>query len=292
MPTKLGVLAILVFWLVVIAHMVDREVLPRYAHDMPSVQIDVADEATRSVPGRWGVFRDGIRLGTLTTTLEPIDADGTFAFHSYYHDLAFSTGGVNLSVKTMTLSTIVHRDGRLAGQSMSARLGLDYQGLRVNGTVNVNATVVDGVLQGRCVMTSSVLDLDEPLPPRSVPLGPVLHSLQPMNRLKNVRPGQRWVVREVNPLGESMAILGRQIVAKFGSKVLNFGGDSEAAEYLAEVQPDPVVWTRRAESILCWRIDYRGKESTAQTWVAVNDGKVLRQEAKSFGETLRLERED
>ncbi len=292
MPSRFGVVLILIFWLAVTAHMIDREVLPRLNRDTPAVQIDIADEATRSVPGRWGIFRGDQRLGTLHTRMEPIDADGTFAFTSDYNTIQFTQGRVTLGAKNLVLKTIVHRDGRLAGQNMAGKLAVNLGGIHIDGKVNIDATVVNGSLVGRCVVSSSVIELDEPLPSRPVPPGPVLNPLQPMNRLRNVRPGQRWTILEVNPLSESMAILTRQVLAKYGGKSFNFGSGSEPTEYVAEVQSEPVIVERRTGSVPCWRIDYRGKDATASTWVAVSDGKVLRQQAESFGEVLRLERED
>ena len=142
-------------------------------------------------------------------------------------------------------------------------------------------------------MTSSFLNVEEPLTPTPVPSGQVLNPLQPLNRLKNVQPGRRWAIHQVDPLAIAMNVLARKLAEKYGlGSFVKSPATGEGAAMIAEVHSEPVMLARAQREVPCWRIDYRSDNATAATWVAVSDGKVLRQESASFGETLRLERED
>jgi hypothetical protein len=41
----------------------------------------------------------------------------------------------------------------------------------------------------------------------------------------------------------------------------------------------------------CWAIEYLAERVTSKTWVDIEDGKVVKQEANGIGETLVLMRE-
>jgi hypothetical protein len=222
--------------------------------------------------------------------LEPVDADDTFKFVSDYQNLSATVLGANVKASKLNIATILHRDGRLAGQEMKAEVSIDYHGIHFAATAAVKGRVVNGQLEGQCTVRSTLLDVDDSLPPTPVPPGPVLSPLQPMNRLKNVRPGQRWVIREVNPLGDAMAVLLTKLLKTHGGASFDFSRPK--AEFVAEVQSEPVMLAWRGQDVACWIIDYRSDNATARTWVAVKDGKVLQQEATTFGETMRLEREE
>src|SRR5437764_975689 len=142
MPSRLGIALILAFWLAVVGQVAYRDVLPRYATDAPIVQIDLADEATRSVHARWGIYREGKRIGTIQTMLEPVDVDDTFKFISLYQNLSASVLGASVKATKLDLTTILHRDGRLAGQEMTAEVSIDYQGMHFEATAAVKGRVV------------------------------------------------------------------------------------------------------------------------------------------------------
>ncbi|HJZ90878.1 MAG TPA: hypothetical protein VKE40_08395, partial [Gemmataceae bacterium] len=62
-------------------------------------------------------------------------------------------------------------------------------------------------------------------------------------------------------------------------------------ELLAEVQVETEPVTHRGKTHTCRVIVYRAEKVTARTWVDVQDGKVVRQEATMLGETMALQRE-
>jgi hypothetical protein len=67
-----------------------------------------------------------------------------------------------------------------------------------------------------------------------------------------------------------------------------------APELLAEVLREPVTLDRPGGPVACWVIEYRSEDPPilARTYVARDDGRVLRQEASSGGDRLRFERQD
>lgn len=293
MPSRIGIVLILAFWLAVTAYVIREDVLPHYAASAPAVQVDLVDEATRGVPARWGVFHGSSRVGTLGTLMEHDPASDTFRFESSLRELNLESNGFKLQSPKLDLVSRIHRDGRLAAESMKGTLTGTLGGVPFTVAVEIESTVRNGVLEGRCRISSNVLNADEPLTPTPVPTGQVLHPLQPLNRLKDVRPGHRWTIQQVDPLASAMNVLARKLAEKYGlGSLVKFPTSGEGKTLIAEVRSDPVLLERAKGGVLCWRIDYRSETSTATTWVAVSDGKVLRQEAVSFGETLRLERED
>jgi hypothetical protein len=120
----------------------------------------------------------------------------------------------------------------------------------------------------------------------------VLNPMMPVRRLRDVQPGRRWVIREVDPLRDAVSILLRE-AAKDSQVALSALPRPENRELLAEVRPTPEKLVRDGgQAVECWVIEYRGEDVAARTWVSVADGRVLRQEAAGLGEQLRFERED
>lgn len=303
MPSRLGVGLILLFWLLTTGYVFNRDVLPRLRSDAPpALRIDLADEATQATPVRWTVWRGTTQVGTLNTKMEYRESDDTFSFMSIYSNLRLDTdvGGMKVRCEVPALKLVVRvgRAGELRSQDMAGNLkGTLMLGPVPAGEATAEATltgvVKNGELIGRCVLKSSLGDVDRPLDPVPVPAGQVLNPLQPVNRLQDVRPGRRWLVYEVDPLGESVSQLIRGLLAEHvQSKLVSLPPPSReplVAEVLAEPENLP---RRKGEPVPCWVIEYRGEKATAKTWVSVADGRVLRQEATGHGEMLRLERED
>lgn len=301
MPSRLSVGLILAFWLAVTGFVVDRDVLPRLRSDAPpAIRIDLSDEATQTVPARWSVWRGGQQVGLLQTRMSYVAADDTFQFVSTYRNLRFDVSGLRCEVPELTITLRVGRDGDLRAQDMAGKLkGMVAAGpvtvFEAEATADVSGVVRDGFLYGHVRLKSPLGDIDQLLDPVPVPQGQVLNPLQPVNRLRDVRPGRRWVVYEVNPLADALAALAQGLLKKHaGAALAGMAADSGKREPLvAQVSDRPEVLTRKGDKeVPCWVIEYRGEKASAKTWVAVDDGKVLRQEATGQGEALRLERED
>lgn len=298
MPSRLGVALIAAFWLATTAYVGYRDVWPRLFSDgPPPLRIDLADEATQTAATTWAVYRGSERVGTLHTRMQYMPEDDTFRFVNTFRDLRVSLGRVrllDLAVDAPMIETVVRvtRAGELREQRMAGKLSVVAgKAPLAEATADVTGQVEGGMLAGRVKLRSSFGELDRPLDPVPVPAGQVLNPLMPVNRLQDVRPGRRWVIRQVDPLHDAVDALVRQ-VAKQSDLAAGLVPPQGSRELLAEVKSTPERLDRKGGPADCWVIEYRGDGTEARTWVGVADGRVLRQEASGFGEVLRFERED
>jgi hypothetical protein len=298
MPSRLGVGLIVLFWLAATAHVGYREVWPRYFSDgPPPLRIDLADEAAQTVPTYWDVYRGDQRVGKLTTRMQYVPEDDTFRFLNTYLNLSVEFGAVSLEVPKLDTTVRVTRSGDLREQQMTgllqARLKTKLGSIALgNATAEVTGVVQNGQLVGRCKITSPAGNIDRPLEPVPVPQGQVLNPMMPVSRLRDVQPGRRWVIHQVDPLRDALNVLIKEVLKSSqvaASAIPQPGG----GELIAEVQSSPERLERPDKGpVECWVIEYRGDEVQARTWVSVADGRVLRQEASGFGERLRFERQE
>lgn len=295
MPTRRGVALILLFWLVTVGYVGYRDVWPRlFADTAPTVWIDLSDEATQTVPVRWSLYRGDQRVGGVTTQMSydaPADA---FQFVTKYHgDLAVDIIGVNFKVPDYEMTMLLTRTGQLRAQKMSAGFAVKFFGLSRGGTAAVDCVVDEGKLVGTCKLVAEDFGtVEEPLKPTPVPEGQILNPLQPVNRLRGVRPGMRWVICEVNPMGEAIASIKNFMLKKnLGTSLLN-SESTEQDAMIATVGDQPERVKLKRGEYDCWVIEIRGAHGTTTVWVRVTDGHVLQQVAKVEGETMRLEREE
>jgi hypothetical protein len=302
MPSRLGLLAVLLSWAAVTGHVVYHDVWPRYFADAPpALQIDLADEATQQAPTKWTITRGGKKIGTLTTRMEYLAADDTFLFVNNYGRLTLDAGkgdGV-LSVEVPRLVTTIRvtRTGELREQSMSGELRVLLGPIEIgHAAAEVEGRVVDGVLLGRCTVRYPIgaarPTIDRELDPVPVPAGQVLNPMMPLNRLRDITPGRRWVIREVDPLKDALAVLGQEL-AKGAKLNIALPQSASGAELIAEVQSGTEDYPLRVgQPVPCRVIVYRGERASARTWVSAADGRVMRQEATAGDETLRFDRDD
>ena len=302
MPSRLGLLAVLVSWAAVTGHVFYHDVWPRYFADAPpGLQIDLADEATQQAPTKWTIYRGGKKIGTLTTRMEYLAADDTFRFVNNYGRLTLDAGKSDsvLSVEAPRLVTTIRvtRTGELREQSMSGELRVFLGPVEIgHAAAEVEGRVVNGVLLGRCrvryPVTAPQPTIDRELDPVPVPAGQVLNPMMPLNRLRDITPGRRWVIREVDPLKDALAVLGQEL-AKGAKLTIALPQSASGAELIAEVQSGTEDYPLRVgQPVPCRVIVYRGERVSARTWVSAADGRVMRQEATAGDETLRFDRDD
>ena len=299
MPSRLGTLLIVAFWLATTFVVVRRDIWPRYFGDEPpAVAIDIADEATQLAATHWAVTRAGKPVGSLRAHMRYEAADDTFRFVNDYARLRLELArGFELEVPQLTTAVRVNRDGGLREQSMSGQMAVLVGGVEVGSArAEVRGAVEGGVLKAHCTIfappESRTPSVDRDLDPVPAPGGQVLNPLMPLNRLRGVRPGRRWVVRAVDPLADAAVLLVRELGKD--SALVRAIPAPRSRELLAEVDDEPQLLKRDGlPAVPCWVIRYRhGGEGEARTWVAVNDGRVLRQEATLSGDSIRFERED
>jgi hypothetical protein len=300
MPSRPVVALIVLFWAATLGVAFYRDVWPRLAASgPPPIAVDLGDEASQLLPVRWDVFRGDGKAGRLVSRTTYIDADDTFEFKYKYSDLRLDFPGVRVAVPELTVATRVTRAGALREQAMAGRmlLQVERRGAGPDGETEyltlaeaearVEGRVENGRFVGRCDLRSPLFNVQRDLDPVPVPDGQALGPLQPVNRLGNVRPGQQWTVREVDPLGEAMAVLLREQGRQFGVEL----PEPKREPLIATVADDQQAPPGRDDP--CWVIEYReGGELRAKTWVRAADGKVLRQEALGMGESVALVRDE
>jgi hypothetical protein len=324
MPSRLGVVTIALFWLATTGFVAYRDVWPHYFSDgPPPVRIEMTDEATTQIPAKWTLYWDqgeGLKkIGGASTELTYETADDTFWFKSEYRDLKFDVAGFLIEMANVSSDVRVNRAGVLKEQRFVGDITLSRQILRgaiplAEATALLTGKVQDKAMTGRCRVWNPKLGrnsdrwepaevpvIDERLDPVPVPDGQVLNPLMPLGRVRGVRAGRTWVIREVNPLAEAISSSLRNAAKKENLSMLvgAAGRAGEHRRFVARVRSAPEVLDRlpplgaepRAP-VPCLAIDYDGGEGvSAVTWVGVADGTVYRQEASLFGEKLRFERD-
>ena len=135
------------------------------------------------------------------------------------------------------------------------------------------------------------LDLDPPASHMGIADAGALNPLHPVHRLRNLRPGQRWVQPLTDPLADAQRMALSEIAKRYtGVDFKQFAGPAKAKNLLAEVAgPKSLEWHDEMQD--CYVITYRGDNYAASTWVRVADGLVLRQEASSSGDEWTLQRD-
>ena len=296
MPSRLGVVGILLFWIATTGYILYREVGPRWFFDdgPPPLRIDLVDEAAQAVPTKWSIYRGTQKVGALSSRMEYVAADDTFRFVNQYQRVNFDFEKVTILIPRLETRVRVTRAGELREQELNGDLEVLVAKVKLGGaTANVESRVVDGQLVGQCQLTNSPFgNIDRPLDPVPVRAGEVLHPMMPVNRLQDVRPGRRWTVRVADPLQESMLALFEER-AKQSPLLAAALPRRQQQEWLAEVSDRPETLERKSgERVECWVIEYRTEEIQARTWVNVVDGRVMRQEATFMGEHLVFERDE
>jgi len=239
----------------------------------------------------------------LTTELRYVESDDTFWFDNTYRELKFDFDRITVWIPEAETGVRVTRHGDLREQTLrgSLEIRLRQGGIPMTlarAKAEIGGVVRDGWLHSLCRISSSfTAPLERELEPVSVPSGQVLNPMMPVSRLRDIRPGQRWVIRRVDPLGQALRLAMTDLAKQhfpLGS-ISGSLGSGTTPELVATVRSAPELLRRRnGQSVLCWVIDYRSgpNDAEASTWVSVEGTRVLRQEASWQGERLRFERVD
>lgn len=296
MPSRIGIVFILIFWLATVGYVGYRDVWPRLVRDAaPTVWIDLSDEATQTVPVRWGLYRGETRVGTMNSQMVFDTVSEQFRFVTKYREFQVDVQPIRCVVPEMELTTQLDRSGQLRGQTLHGMLIAKLLGQELaRGTATIECVVRDGELVGQCRLESDFFPpIEEPLEATPVPDGQVLNPLQPVNRLRGVRAGLRWVIYENDPLGDAIANATKQVLKKKGLGSSLFAPKpTERQSMIATVSDEPEMIHTAKGDHRCWSIEIRGERGTATIWVRASDGFVMRQIAVVGGDSLRLEREE
>jgi hypothetical protein len=299
MPPRLLSVAIVLFWLATSGWLISREVLPHLRPgEPPPVAIDLVDEAQRhAAPVLWIITRDGKRIGSARSWVSYRESDDSFTLHNEIIRMEVNLGFLaSFYLRSLHTSYQVSRTGDLRAMHADIRAdsSLFLAGPREGGRSldpQIKGQVSGEVRDHRFIANGWVEALtlgrhEFTLEPVEVPSqGTVLNPLHPVNRLLNVRPGQRWRMPTINLLAEALA---RSADGVLPAGLLPSGPRFLDAEVLAE--PQSLTWSNREAR--CLVIEYRSEQSVkARIWVRDSDGLVLRQEALQDRETLVLQRD-
>jgi hypothetical protein len=291
MPSRFLTLVIVSFWLATTGWFVAREFATRWhTGDPPPYTIEFADEALKNAPAvRWKLFRNGNQIGTVRTGLQYNEADDSFRLVAESSRIdVLNARWIQVSARDLKTELRVNRDGELRG--MRTGVTLDIQDMAVR--VEVAAEVIGRRIERTCRINSPLGKFAPDLQPVAYTRGSVLNPLHPVNRVAGLKPGQRWQVPLVDPLGDALKAALQEAVARQLGREMPAAPVDAASRFLAgEVLPATreLDWEHGVHE--CFVIEYRGDEYTARTWVRVADGLVLRQEAQSTDEELVLQRE-
>lgn len=281
MPSRLWTVIIVAFWLAASAWLFSRDLWPRLRPgEPPPFVIDLVDEARRTAPRiRWVIRRGDRQIGTLRTWVEYHDPTDTFELHGELKQLNLDgIPGHRVQAPEVTGMYRVTREGEL--REMVAAGELQVSGVLFNAKLSghFHGQVRDRRFQPEAYVVLG--DVKHPLDLPPVPVsgrGSVLNPMHPLNRIRGLRPGQQWTMPVVDPLGDFLSALQK--------------GQPKDRVLQAQVLPETKLLTWNGREWQCLVIEYEGDDRSARTWLRVEDGLVLRQEATMYGERLVMERE-
>lgn len=286
MPPRYVTFAILAFWAGTAGWLFYRDLLPRFAPGQPPpFAIDLADEA-HALPTRWTIFKNGqIAVGKehgyLRTWVGYRESDDTFEMASEfkYWLQAGQKGAPDFVVENKYRIT---REGELRELHVDATCSLGA----IKGHAQLDGEVIEHLFHSRLKYELPFFSKPSEYTPKPVAMkgrGSILNTLQPVNRLPNLRQGQRWRIPTFDLLEELL-------------KDLLGGVQGQVAEvtYMdAEVLPDIhyLEWSHRKIQVPCLVIEYHGGDAKAFTWVRESDGLVLMQQGALQGDEIILMRD-
>jgi hypothetical protein len=292
MPKRPGVVLIILFWLTTVSYIVYRDVLPQlFGDSAPRVWIDLSDEATQAIPIRWTMYRNGAQFGRVSTNMSFDAGTELFQYSTKYRELNIELETVKCTIPELEITTAVNRAGQLRAQGIKLQVQAKLKGIEIGSAHGIIESVVhENVLVGNCRLTSTLFPpIEQPLEPTPVPDGQVINPMQPVNRLRGVQPGMRFVIYEINPLGDALKIIEEAVIKKYLQTTLFKSKPTERKSLIATVGDRPEALERKSGPVDCWVIDFRSDSGTSKVWVRVSDGQVLQQLASVSGETLRRE---
>jgi hypothetical protein len=310
MPPRHITLVIAAFWVAMSGWLFYRDLWPSLRPGAPPPYvIDLVDEARfRESNNHWFVFQNGREVGYANTWVDFRGSDDTFRMNGEFKIRRPQgvAGDPLLEMKSMYRVT---RSGELrevsaevtirvvpflqffVGSSVSRLLAPVFKNVDAEIKGSVSGPVRDGKLALRYKVPQ--FQIEDELPPIDVAnRGSVLNTMQPLNRLHDLRPGQQWQIALFDPLSLIVDSLAGSKLADplIGSIPANL----RVQTMDAEVREANLVWSQdvdqSSEVIACLVIDYKREDAQARTWVRKSDGMVLQQEAHFLNQEMILKR--
>jgi hypothetical protein len=290
MPPRLIVATIVAGWLATAGWFASEKWLPWLrTSDEPAFVVELADEVAPQ-QASWLLYRKDKRIGAAETRMAP-RKDGTFELSTRLRDLELSYGVADVKMPVFQTTRTVTRNGDLlrldARAVMIVRARLLGVDLKTDATIR--GEVTGDEFRGECEYDYGSGKTKHPLEPIRLVSKNAFSPLQPFQKFPPLRPGQTWRVSNLDPVSDALDGALKQVIYKqFG---LRLTIPEQPRELLAQVQEETEPVTHRGKTHTCRVIVYRAEKVIARTWVDVEDGKVVRQEASLLGETMALQRE-
>lgn len=290
MPSRTIAVLIVALWLATLSWWLVREVVPSLdPGEPPPFAIDLADQfRTHGLPVDWTINQDDQPVGLARILVRPSAND------TYYLDgtITYTTEiGPSLRARISVKNSYhVTTEGQLLDLKTDITIEMPPKAEVALDAEWKKGNLIRGHMEGKVsdhrLHPTGYIDVHGArfgLPRQTVELSrhaQVINPLQPVNRIKGLRPGQKWRQAMFDPVAAALAASVPAGLATYQQRWLQ-------AEVQAELPSLP--WDGQAVS--CLVIHYRGEELEARTWVRADDGLVLRQEVNSgMGGWLSLDR--
>ncbi|HEX3148160.1 MAG TPA: hypothetical protein VHR66_08745 [Gemmataceae bacterium] len=296
MPPRPLAAAVIVAWLAAIGWLAHDKWLPwlRPA-DEPAFLVELADEVAPE-HASWLVYRQDKRIGSAETRLAA-RKDGLFEMTSRLRDLDVKMSLAQVKMPVFATTRLLTREGELVRLDAHAVLLMTGLGGDLRVEADIKGHVEGDQFVGTCDFDFGSGKTQQALEPIKLVSKNAFSPMQPMQKYPPLRPGQTWRVANLDPVTDALEGAVRQIADKLqrealGGKVLiALPKNKRPKELLAQVQSETEEIAHKGKTYTCRIIVFQADDVKARTWVDIADGRVIRQEASSSGDTIVLQRE-
>lgn len=296
MPSRFAIVLIFVAWLSTIGWVAYDRWLPWLRPtDQPVFVVELADEVAPQ-NAIWTLYRKNEQIGGAETRFAPLK-DGTFELHHRLREVELRVSLLTIRIVNFATTKNVNRDGDLLKLSAVAKIEFKLGATVFKIDAKLNGTVVGDALHATCDFDSDFGKSNETLEPIPLASKRAQTPLQPLHRFPELRTGQTWREANIDPVSEALNTAIERIVAKklaeqLGGKLpFKLPKANTPRELVAEVQSEPETITHRERQYPCHVVVYKADSFVVKTWVLIEDGKVIRQEASLMDDKLILQRE-
>lgn len=297
MPGRTASLLILLFWLLAVAWQLSRAFTAPYTAApklLASLRLAVEDGETT-----WKITHNNLLLGTTVNDVKEDRAIGYILRQQVTLDsnldsfLGTSVLGRIIPLRlaeslalTMNLDIQVTQFGSLHRFTLTAAAHLDKH--RKDGVLKafISGRAEEGylVLSGNISVQEQKFPLPDSTRIRYDNKNLFMSSMAPADCLPDLRPGQTW---------EAPVLDLKDLIA---NPTMGLGGTADLAlpsrkPAVVKVREDAVEYLWHGKPTRCWLVESKQRGLTIQLWVRIEDGRVLRQQAKWGESALELVRE-
>jgi hypothetical protein len=300
MPARHHILAIVAFWVATTGWLCYRDIWPRlWPGEPPPFTIDLVDEASEQKVF-WTILQEGDVKGYAQTWVMYHPSDNTFDIAGLFKYWSQPREQQNQPDRVMESRYRVTPEGELRRLSaeVTATLAPPFQpSLTVLVEAKISGPVANHRFSPHARLNFLEMRLERDFPPVEVSRrGSVLNPLQPLNKLRGLRPGQRWRIPFVDPLEDTLRAVAPSLP---GLNLVTSRNSELEAEVLPQVLPLPALPLVAKEPPLlprrsgdpCLVIQLSGEDTSGRVWVRETDTLVLRQEITHQGVPLTLDRD-